>query len=368
MVSKRILIVSAGFYPHNSPRSFRTTELAKEFARQGHSVKVLIPDVSDIHHEFEKKHSLIIDSLGKRKWRRISLKGKGIEILVRRFILRFSKLLFEYPDIELSWMVKKKLKDESGFDLLVSVAVPYPIHWGVAASYTKNHRVADIWVADCGDPYIKRENDTFNVPFYFGFVEKWFMRKADFISVPTKGAIAAYYPEFHPKIRIIPQGFRFEDYQFNNNKSRNFKPTFAYAGGFIPGRRDPTEFINYLKQQDFDFEFHIYTYTPKIVSGIIGDLKDKIIVHDPIERQELLGKLSSMDFMINFENAGGYQTPSKLIDYLILRKPILSIKTGSLDVKVVKEFLSGNYQRQFVVEDPDQYRIENITRKFLKLI
>jgi len=32
----KILIVSNAFYPEISPRSFRTTELAKELSRQGH--------------------------------------------------------------------------------------------------------------------------------------------------------------------------------------------------------------------------------------------------------------------------------------------------------------------------------------------
>jgi len=36
MERKKILIVSASFYPENSPHSFRTTELTKEFARQQH--------------------------------------------------------------------------------------------------------------------------------------------------------------------------------------------------------------------------------------------------------------------------------------------------------------------------------------------
>ena len=34
----KILIVSGFFYPQNTPRAFRTTELAKEFARLGHDV------------------------------------------------------------------------------------------------------------------------------------------------------------------------------------------------------------------------------------------------------------------------------------------------------------------------------------------
>jgi len=39
----KILIVSRAFYPEISPRANRTTELAKEFARQGHQVKIILP-------------------------------------------------------------------------------------------------------------------------------------------------------------------------------------------------------------------------------------------------------------------------------------------------------------------------------------
>lgn len=368
MFKKKILIVSASFYPENSPRSFRTTELAKEFARQGQNVIVITHKIPDIHNEFEKKYNLVIKDLGKRKWKSIILKGTGISRLCRRIILRLSLLLFEYPNIELFWMVKKVLKNESGYNLLISIAVPYPVHWGVAASLTKNHKVSGTWVADCGDPYIGRENDTFKVPFYFRYIEKWFMRKADYISVPTRGAIGGYFPEFHPKIKVIPQGFRFEDYQIDSKIVINSKPIFAYCGGFIPGRRDPSEFIQYLKQQPIDYEFHIYTTTPEFIDHLTQEERAKIIVHNPVPRQELLKTLRQMDFLINFENSGSKQTPSKLIDYLILGKPILSIKTGSLNINIINEFLSGNYNERMSIEDPEQYRIENVCDKFIKLI
>ena len=74
-----------------------------------------------------------------------------------------------------------------------------------------------------------------------------------------------------------------------------------------------------------------------------------------------------MDFLVNFENAGTRQTPSKLIDYIILEKAILSIKTGALDKKTVMEFLSGDYANQLLIKDPEQYRIENVCNKFIQL-
>jgi len=37
---KKIILISNAFYPEISPRSFRATELAKEFVKQGHQVVV----------------------------------------------------------------------------------------------------------------------------------------------------------------------------------------------------------------------------------------------------------------------------------------------------------------------------------------
>jgi hypothetical protein len=222
-------------------------------------------------------------------------------------------------------------------------------------------------VADCGDPFVGQENDTFKVPFYFGFVEKWFMRRADYVAVPTKGAVSAYFKEFHSKIKVISQGFRFEDYKYDTKEENDSTIRFAYAGGLIQGRRDPKELLDYLISVEGNFEFHLYTNTPELVEKGLNRPDDRIILHDPVPRDDLFSALSKMNFMVNFENVGNRQTPSKLIDYLILEKPILSIKTGSLNEKTVNEFLAGDYSHQLVIEDPEQYRIENVCEKFLQL-
>ena len=368
MQKKKILIVSASFYPTNTPRSFRTTELAKEFARQGHRVKVLTPRSARVHDRFEEQYGVEIGDLGTPGWKIMPVKGKGVIRLIRRGIVRFAKLLFEYPNLEYKGMVKRALKQESAYDLLISIAVPHPIHWGVASVDPKARKICSTWVADCGDPYVGQENDTFKVPFYFAFVEKWFMRRADYITVPTTGAKAAYFPEFHDKIRVISQGFRFEDYQYSSEESDRSSPRFAYAGGFIQGRRDPSELLEFLHGLKKDFKFHIFTNTPQLVENRLNGSDNRMILHDPVQRDELLKMLSTMDFMVNFENVGSRQTPSKLIDYLILKKPILSIKTGSLSKEVVEEFLAGNYAHQLDIDDPEQYRIENVCNKFIQLI
>ncbi len=366
---KKILIVSRSFYPENSPRSFRTTELAKEFVRQGSLVTVLTPRSKE-HQKFEQNYGVKVKDLGQPKWKPVKLKGSGISFLIRRAIKRFSGLLFEYPNIELMGMVKNALQKENGYDVLISIAVPYPVHWGVAKIWSKNSKKnpAKKWIADCGDPFMGQENDSFKRPFYFSRVEKWFMRKADYITVPTKGAIQAYYPEFHSKIKVISQGFRFEDIKIYQGEKQNSYPVFAYAGMFIQGRRDPSEFLNYLCSLKLDFEFHVYTKSIHMVEPYIKKSKGRIQIKSFLPRKDLLFELSKMDFMVNFENAGSKQTPSKLIDYVIIDKPILSITTGDLNEKTIDEFLNGNYSNAKLIDDPKQYRIENVYKKFYELI
>lgn len=369
MTSKKILIVTNGFYPDISPRSFRATELAKEFVRQGHEVNVLThPRIgTDV---FCKENGIVFKDLGDITWPVPQVKGKGFVKLFWRILARFSTLLFEYPYIQIMPLLKKALKKESDYDLMISVAVPYPIHWGIAAVRNKKKRIAKIWIADCGDPYMGQENDTFKPPFYFAWLEKKFCRKAEFITVPTQTSYLGYYKEFHNKIKVIPQGFRFEDVRKYEGENSKDKIVFGYGGMFIPGRRDPTEFLTFLNTLDkkINFEFHIYTGTPNLVEPFLLNSKNRIILHKILTRDELLYEMSKMNFVVNFENVGTTQTPSKLIDYAIIQKPILSIKTGDLKTNTILEFLNNDYTNSLIIKNPDQYRIENIAQNFLALI
>jgi len=369
MNQKRILITTNAFYPDISPRSFRATELAKELVRQGHYVKVLTHPRKGTA-EYCAQHGIEFKNLGDLTWPVPTVKGSGVVRLFWRAVTRFSTLLFEYPFIQIIPLLKKGLKGESGYDALISVAVPYPIHWGVAAVRTPKNPIAKIWIADCGDPYMGQENDTFKPPFYFGALEKKFCRIADYITVPTQTSIKGYYAEFHHKIKVIPQGFRFEDVKVYDGPKNNDKTIFGYGGMFIPGRRDPSELFTFLNglDQSYKFEFHIYTITPQFVEPFIAASHGRIILKPIVDRETLMFEMSKMDFVVNFENVGNIQTPSKLIDYAILKKPILSIKSGDLKKNVVLEFLSRDFKNAMTIDNPDQYRIENVTRQFLHLI
>jgi hypothetical protein len=366
MKKKKILIVTKSFFPLQSPRSFRATELVKEFARQGHDVHVLTPYTKEADL-LSEKFMFTLHDLGNNKLKPLKI-NRSLKLLsiFERGVNRIMNLLFEYPDIAYVFFVKKKIKKFSGFDLLISIAVPHPIHWGVAASWKKNI-ISKKWIADCGDAYMGNDLDSFRKPFYFMFLEKWFCRKADYITIPKIEMKINFYKEFHEKFREIPQGFKIEESKIHLKPyKKNQVPTFVFAGSFIPGNRDPRNLLEFLVNQNTDFRFHIYTNTKNHVLPFLVNGEKRIILHDYIKRQDLLGILSQSDFLVNITFEPEKQIPSKLIDYLITGRPILNIDK-ILDIENVKNFLNNDYSGQFKKLKLDRYRIETICEKFLIL-
>lgn len=365
---KSILIISNAFFPLNSPRSFRTTELSREFARIGNEVTVLLPigQKCEAMCKFAKEHKINLEFYGPLIWKGFS-RAKFIGDLGRKFD-RLLNLFFQYPQMEIYFKLIKHLKEIDGkYDLLLSIAVPHQIHWAVAEVQTQK-KIADSWIADCGDPFMGNRLDVMRVPFYFNYFENKFLKHADFITVPIKGAIPAYNKNFINKIRIIPQGFTLDDISVDHYRKEQ-KTRFAYAGSVsLKGARSPYKLIDYLLSLENDFELHIYSNKASTLKALAERSNGRILLHESIPRNQLIKKLSTMDFLINFDNILSTASPSKLIDYSLAGRPILNINPFNPEIDSIDQFLSGNFRNQYILEDLDQYNIINVAQSFLKLV
>jgi len=363
---KNILIVCKDIYPVQSPRSFRAGELVKEFLRRGFNVKVLC-SLS------EKDFNLFVIEFPKVKAVNMGLPNNILEnkiftknVLLKRILNKLLYHFLQYPNIGLLFKVKKYLKDNvDEVDLMITIAYPFPIHWG-AAMAKKSYKTTfpKRWVADCGDPFMG--NPIINPPFYFGILEKLFCKMADKITIPVEIARQAYFNEFYEKIEVIPQGFDFSKIE-RVNYVKNDIPTFLYAGIFYKGSRDPRPLLEYLSEIQSDFLFIIYTPDDYLIRDYKEALGNKLVINASIPRAELLKKMGQVDFLLNIENNSDNQTPSKLIDYSLSERPILSLNTMSLDKKKVINFLNGIYSDAFKVHDIEKYNIINVVDKFIEI-
>ncbi len=365
--SVKLLLVSNAFYPEISPRSYRATELAREFSRQGHEVVVITKYRNHDYSDFLRETSVVLKMWDGGKLPEVGIARRNPWAFLSRALKRALLVLFEYPAIEDMFRVRKMLRRENGYDMMISFAVPYPVHWGVAWAMNRRRKIATKWVADCGDPYMGDVLDSFRKPFYFAYLEKWFCKKADFITIPVQSAIDAYYPEFHGKIKIIPQGFNFDISTPEQVKPDREGPEFAYAGRFLQGIRDPEPLLDFLSKIEMPFRFYVYTDQPEYLKKYIDSLKEKLIISDYIPREQLLKELSQMDFLINFDNNTLLNVPSKLIDYSITGRPVLNIKRD-FSAESVKNFLNGNYSGRMQLPDPMCYHIRFVSGQFLELL
>jgi len=362
----KVVIISKLIYPANAPRPFRATELAKEFARQGHDVTLYGLLGNYDYTDFQSKTKIKVKTLGKTIFSKVNSDGNNRYSLLNRVINKLLRPWLEFPDIELAKKTFKVLEQEENIDLLISVAVPYPIHWGVAWHKTtrKNKYNDTTWIADCGDPYM---GNPFNwKPFYFKYVEKWFCRQANYLTVPIEEAKRGYYPEFLDKIKVIPQGFDFNAVSITSNYVPNKVPTFIYAGTFYHKLRDPSPLLQFLCDLDMDFHFKIYTKAVEFVNPYKDKLGSKLTISPYIERTELIYEMSKADFLVNIQNKSSVQSPSKLIDYGLSKRPILNI-VDETDISLIKNFIKGDYSKAYNIEDIDYYNIKNVVNKFIDL-
>ncbi|WP_296313629.1 glycosyltransferase [Winogradskyella sp. UBA3174] len=359
--SKKILIVTKFFYPEITPRAFRAFELAKEFARQGHNVKVLTTNKNYDYKALEVKYGFKIEDTVANEPN--ELVGGGLIRLIRFGLKHF----FLFPFIYLSKYFKKALKKETGYDILISIAYPYTVHFGVALATDKNKELAKVWIADCGDPFTGGQETRFESPFYYKWIEKWFCKKPHFITIPIKEAKSAYPSICQHKLKVIPQGFDFSTIKPNFKPGENKVITFAYAGTLSAGSRDPRSLIDYLQSLNKDFKFILYTRNKDFLEVYKKQLGDKLELRDYVPRDILLRDLGKMDFLVNLENKTSIHSPSKLIDYALLERPILSVKPFDLDTEIVDEFMTANYKNSLIVENIENYNITNVANNFLAL-
>jgi len=350
-----IAIVTAYFLPVNNPRAFRATELAEEFSRRGHNVTVYNAFyVANFDYESfgdTIKYRLINLNLLKfnssdapkdKKQTKENYFIAGIKNYIKDKLFYFTTNTW----LVLYLKLRRSLKIYEPFDLLISIGLPFHVHWAVGNIINKNKELFKCTVADCGDPF--SYNTVAPIAPYFKLIEKRTLNRFDFISVPIPEAVSAFTAfKDESKIKIIPQGLNFEKIHIAEY-TKNKIITFGFAGLFYSKIRNPKMFFEYLCGLDINFRFLIYTniQAPDSYSCIlpyIEKLNVKLVVNNLVSRENVIYELSRMDFLINFSNISTNQSPSKLIDYTLAKRPIFSMNQNYFDREKFDLFLKGDY-------------------------
>jgi hypothetical protein len=192
-------------------------------------------------------------------------------------------------------------------------------------------------------------------------------------SLMSNAEINAQSLELYNASAVVLSKMAVPRYQITIN-TINFPTIFEFSsitGQFVLGDQITIETDENLLLSATLLEYSFNYEDPTDFSIVISNKQrindSSFILSDYIPRVELLTFLSEMDFLINFENSGDAQKPSKLIDYLIVDRPVLSVKFKELNKDFIAEFLSGIYKNKIDLGDPSDYHIENIVESFISL-
>lgn len=373
MKQLKIVILSGYIFPQNSPRSFRATELACGFAKQGHDV-TLYSILGDYDYSsFEKETGVKVRGMGKSYFGNLNSNNKYLSDsklfwVFKGVLTRSLYNIIDYPRVEFFFKSIKVLKKESNFDYLITVAHPFGLHWG--AAYFKNYinkNKFKVWTSDCGDPFMG-DPDVKRKKIFLEPVEEFWAKQTDFITIPVEAGKTGYYKESWNKIKIIPQGIDFSKVDILEYK-KNDIPTFLYSGVVYPGMRDPSQFLEYLCTIKQNFKLIVYAPNDAIFGEFKKRLGEKLEIKNYIPRLELIKSLSTMDFILNFKNNSEVQQPSKLIDYGLSKRPIIEISSSFTEEEkmIFEQFLNWDFQNQKVIDNLSQFNIANVCNKFIEL-
>ncbi|MHB8173390.1 MAG: glycosyltransferase family protein [Nitrospirota bacterium] len=386
----KILVTSYCFYPENTPRAFRTYELVKEFARQGHDVTVYIPDSGFDYtgiearygfHAVKVKPGFLVNKNGKNYLHKKTADRSGpmkeegafnskLRKLRRRFFLN---IYFDGRQTEYAFtLAKNLLSNNITYDAVISVGLPFSVHVGTAAALYLRKTLARIRIADYGDPFSKNEHRSDLHRRWHYWFEKFILRAFDYITVPIDAAVSSYLDfKEEGRIKVIPQGICLDEINVTEYQ-KNKVPTFIYGGNFYRRLRNPQTLLDFLVTIDEDFKFIIYTDMAGVdnmamIRPFMEKLGSKFEVRDFIPRLDFIMEASKADFLVNFSNLSANQLPSKIIDYALSGRPIFNCGQEDFSPLLFKEFLRGEYGGGLKIHIND-YDIRIVCEKFFRLI
>lgn len=370
----KINIITAHFLPELHPRAFRTFELAKSFSKNGIEVEIILLKKyikNDDEYNYDNlgfkvsTFPLYISNISdNHKSNTKQIRNNKYYNFIKEYFLAGN---FFLNSIKLSRILKNYDKEHN----FIAISTPFFDIAGIAlAKYLGYINNSSVIIGDSGDPFYLSEQT--KRAFYFKFIEKVIYKYINYLTIPENESINAY-KNLLPinKLKVIPQSIDFDSIKLNSLSSTG-KIKFAFAGVFYEDIRNPEFLFKHLLSVKVDFEFHLYLrnntdYHLRLKRFFNEHFQGKIIIHEPLERFELIRELSTYDFLVNISNANQTQIPSKIIDYALTNRPICNINKQNFDPIVFDHFMHKDYKYQLEV-DLKKYDSKVVVKQFIELI
>ena len=283
-----------------------------------------------------------------------------------------------WPDGSAIWYLPaiftaKKLIKKDNYDVVISVGLPFTAH--LIGLFCKKQDKNIKWIMDIEDPFCY--SDIFwvnNFSIYKNLnirKEKECFEWADGISLTNKVALDKYLALFKfasPKLMVIPPLLNVYQNPGDTSTDVDYKAyNLGYFGSFYHKVREPKRLIDFLMairsvNPIFFSKIKVYIACQlnakyaNYFQNIDPDIKDKIVFLGFLEHKDTQQWMSKMDVLLNVSNTTEYHLPSKIVDYLAAKKPIVNLISTENDS--VKKLIAEKYFIH-IMDDASRQEIEN---------
>ena len=371
---KKILIVSYLFAPNNGIGALRPTKIAKLLSQKGYWVDVVSAgylgnDTMEIPENIHMWYAMNDQKVNRPNV--ASKKKKTIRYL--KFLRQTwrSYLSRQGDKCFLNFFRNLYEKELSKVNYDVAITSFGPLASLECGLFIKKKNKNIKWICDFRDPVVT-DITPFVFKWFWKYKEQQACRKADKIVAVSEGYISRICGrKYKGKRYMIPNGFDISDkndeieYRYNKDKFE-----ITYVGSLYEGRRKLTPVFgaisDLIKQKSMDPSSICINY-----AGADGDafyrqaeqanLKTCLRNYGLLSRAECLNLQFSSDLLVlstwNSRNEYGV-FPGKLLEYMLIGKPIISITDGDLGdgevSKVIREgcfgvaYESVNHEKDYV--------------------
>ena len=339
--SKQLLAISWEMPPLSGPRAVQVTRTLAALPEYGWRSRVICfgPRSNRYHQDFRVSlealsggHASVVPVPSPEEW------------LIFRALWRLVPPIKHFPDEKRVWMpgalrAAREAMAAAPADVIVSFAQPWTNHL-IGLRLARETGVP--WVAHFSDPWV-------DSPYFArrGAVrrraEAWerdviaTATRVVFVNVHARDRVMAKYPEsWKAKTSVIPQTFEHTGDARATPPLDNGRPLrMIYTGRFYPGIRTPDALLEGLArlnresslQGRFEIEFVGADMQAHARQASRLGLAGVVTFSPRIPPPEARARAASADVLLVIDAAGrdSLFLPSKLIDYLPLRRPIFAI-------------------------------------------
>ena len=366
--TKSLLIVSFSYSPMLNPRAFRWTALAEEFARRGVRVHVVCSwqpglasnetvngvEIHRVGNHFVERSRAFLARYRRRGFPseiESTLKVSGPPFAAK--LIRWVWRKTAWPDTTCVWYYAALNKVNA---LLLSM--PKATVVTVSPTFTSTligNNVArkgksGRWVLDLGDPFSLAIESPANNFFLYGAlnarVERALFNSASAVTLTNSSVQRKYrelYPECAKKLFVIPP--LLPVMQAVPPKKTKAIPgvdaaiELIYVGSLYKSLRRPDYMLELFIQLTKSvpsrrIELHFFGDTNEC-NDAFNSYRDQIgktiFLHGHVTREQAFEAIANADVVINLGNTNYCQLPSKLVEYMVLEKPILNITQTDAD-------------------------------------